>query len=337
VSVPGGEAATGPWATGSWATGPWPYLLFTLPLLALGALDLGLATRRRGPPTMRSAVAGSLAWVGVALGFGLWVANARGRDDGLAFLAAYLTEASLSLDNMVVYVAVFAYFGVPGRLQQRVLLWGILGAIVMRGLMIAAGLALLERIAWITYAFGAFLLVAGLRMLRARTPSRQRGGRLLRLVARLVPVVEPCGDATFLRRVGGRLAVTPLLVTLLVIELSDAVFATDSLPAVFGVTRDPFLVYTSNLLAVMGLRHLYFLVAGALPRLRYLRYGLAAILVFVGAKMLAADVVAVPAWVSLVVIAMSIGAATAASFRGGHLGAEGRDGMPVSAPASGPH
>ena len=214
---------------------------------------------------------------------------------------------------MVVFVAVFSYFGVPAAYQHRVLFWGILGAVVMRGLMIAAGVALLGRFAWVTYVFGAFLVFAGVRMLRRRGAPGESGGGLLRLVRRFVPVTEECRDAAFFRRVDGRLSVTPLFIALVVIELSDAVFATDSLPAVFGVTRDPFLVYTSNLLAVLGLRSLYFLVSGVLPRLRYLRYGLAAILGFVGAKMLAADVVEVPVWLSLAVIVVAIATAAAAS------------------------
>jgi tellurite resistance protein TerC len=206
---------------------------------------------------------------------------------------------------------------VPTAFQQRVLYWGILGAIIMRGLMIAAGVALLDRLAWVTYVFGAFLLLAGFRLLRRRAGSAEqgRGSGILRIVARFVPVTE-CRDAAFFRRVNGRVTVTPLFIALVVIEVSDAMFATDSLPAVFGVTRDPFLVYTSNMLAVLGLRSMYFLVAGVLPRLRYLRFGLAAILVFVGAKMLASSVVAIPIWLSLTVIVVAIGVATAASLLG---------------------
>jgi tellurite resistance protein TerC len=294
--------------------GAWPFVRFTLAVLALVAVDLGISARRRGPPTTRVAATWSVVWVALALGFGLWVARARGPDDALVYVAAYLTEESLSLDNVVVFVAVFAYFGVPVAYQHRVLFWGILGAVVMRGAMIAAGVALLDRFAWVTYVFGAFLVFAGVRMLRRRGAPAESGGGLLRLVARFVPVTEECRDAAFFRRVDGRWSVTPLFVALVVIELSDVMFATDSIPAVFGVTRDPFLVYTSNLLAVLGLRSLYFLVAGVLPRLRYLRYGLAAILGFVGAKMLAADVVEVPVAVSLAVVAGALALTAAASL-----------------------
>ena len=194
--------------------GAWPFVRFTLAVLALVAVDLGISARRRGPPTTRVAATWSVVWVALALGFGLWVARARGPDDALVYVAAYLTEESLSLDNVVVFVAVFAYFGVPVAYQHRVLFWGILGAVVMRGAMIAAGVALLDRFAWVTYVFGAFLVFAGVRMLRRRGAPAESGGGLLRLVARFVPVTEECRDAAFFRRVDGRWSVTPLFVAL---------------------------------------------------------------------------------------------------------------------------
>ena len=295
-------------------TGVWAYVLFTVAVLALLAADLGLAARRPGPLTVRAAALWSALWVGLALALALWIAHARGRDDALAYLAAYLTEESLSLDNMVVFVAVFAYFGVPAAYQHRVLFWGIVGAIAMRGVLIAAGVELFTHVAWVTYVFGAFLVVLALRMLRAPDASANRGQGLLRLVRRFIPVTEECRDAAFFRRAGGRVSVTPLFVALLVIEAGDLVFATDSLPAVFGVTRDPFLVYTSNIFAMLGLRALYFLLAGAVEKFRYLRFGLAAILVFVGGKMVLGDVVALPVWVSLAVVAAAIAGALAVSL-----------------------
>lgn len=296
--------------------GAWPFVLFTAGVLALVAVDLGVSARRPGPLTIRGAAAWSAVWIAVALGFGLWLARVRGREDALAYFAAYLTEESLSLDNVVVFVAVFAYFRVPAAYQQRVLFWGILGAIGMRGAMIAAGVALLKRFEWISYVFGAFLAFTAVRLLRRHPAPGEGENGLLRLVRRVVPVTEECRDAAFFRRVDGRLTVTPLFITLVVIELADAIFAIDSLPAVLGVTRDPFLAYTSNLLAVLGIRSLYFLVAGVLPRLRYLRFGLAAILMFVGVKLLLAPIVEVPTWLSLSVIALAMGAAAAASLAG---------------------
>lgn len=312
MTSPGASAARFPAAMHF--SGVWPFVLFTLAVLAVVAVDLRIAARRRGPLSIAGAGLWSAVWVGLAVAFGLWLGRVRGADDALAYFAAYLTEESLSVDNMVVFVAVFEYFRVPPAYQQRVLFWGILGAIVLRGSMIAAGIELFERVGWIGYVFGAFLVLAGLRLLRRPRPAAaQSGSGILRLVARVVPVTGDCRDATFVRRDRGRLTVTPLLVALIVIELSDVVFATDSIPAVFGVTRDPFLVYTSNLLAVLGLRSLYFLVAGFLPRLRFLHFGLAAVLVFVGAKMLAANVVDVPVLVSLAVIVCAVGVAAVGS------------------------
>ena len=307
----------GPLSSGSTCDavqGPWPLALFTVGLLAVIAIDLALSARRHAPPGLRTSVVWTIAWIVLAFAFGTWINGVCGRDASLSYFAAYLTEDSLSLDNMAVFIAVFAYFGVPAAMQHRVLFWGILGAVVMRALMVLGGLALLDRFSWVTYIFGVFLLYAGARALRRPSGSKEAGGGILRVVSRWIPVSD-CLDASFFRRVRGRVSVTPLFVALIVIELSDAAFAIDSIPAVFGVTRDPFLVYSSNMLAVLGLRSLFFLVAGVLPRLRYLRFGLAAILIFVGAKMLASDIVEIPAWASLAVIALAIGIATLASVR----------------------
>ena len=294
--------------------GVWPLALFTVGLLAVISIDLLLSARRNAPPRLRTSIIWTILWILLAFGFGLWLDAICGRDASLSYFAAYITEDSLSLDNMAVFIAVFAYFGIAPALQHRVLFWGILGAVVTRALMVFAGLVLLTRFSWVTYIFGAFLIYAGWRALRRPSSGDREGGGILRLVSRWVPVTE-CRDASFFRRVGGRINVTPLFVALIVIELSDAAFAVDSIPAVFGVTRDPFLVYSSNMLAVLGLRSLFFLVAGVLPRLRYLRFGLAAILIFVGAKMLASNIVEIPAWASLAFIGLAIAIATAASLR----------------------
>lgn len=293
--------------------GLWPLALFTLGLLAVLGVDLAISARRGAPPGLRTSILWTVVWIALAFGFGMWIDPICGRDASLSYFAAYLTEDSLSLDNMAVFIAVFAYFGVKPVLQHRVLFWGILGAVVMRALMVFAGLALLARFSWVTYIFGAFLVYAGVRALLRKAASDQQGGGILRLVSRWIPVAGG-EDASFFRRVRGRFGVTPLFVALIVIELSDAAFAIDSIPAVFGVTRDPFLVYSSNMLAVLGLRSLFFLVAGVLPRLRYLRFGLAAILIFVGVKMLASNVVEIPAWASLAVIALAIAIASLASL-----------------------
>jgi TerC family integral membrane protein len=290
------------------------YGVFTAALLAVVAADLVIAARRRAAPGPRGAAVWVGVWVGLAVAFGLWLGHQHGTVQSLAFFAAYVTEEALSLDNMVVFVAVFGYFAIPAEFQHRVLAWGIAGAVVLRGVMIFAGVELLERVAWITYVFGAFLVFGGLRLLRTPSGETGKGGAILRIARRVVPVTRTLEGPAFFGRINGRLAVTPLFVTLVVIELSDVVFATDSIPAVFGVTRDPFLVYTSNLLAVLGMRSLFFLIAGILPRLRYLRYGLAAILTFVGAKMLAANVVEIPIGISLAVILGALGVAAVASL-----------------------
>jgi tellurite resistance protein TerC len=294
--------------------GPWHYVLFTAVLLLVVGADLLTSARRKAPPSTRAAAVWVVGWVALAAAFGLWLGHQFGTPHSLAFFAAYVTEEALSLDNMMVFVAVFGYFAIPSGLQHRVLGWGIMGAVVMRALMILAGVELLQRFGWITYIFGAFLVFGGLRLLRPRSTEGATGGWIVRFVNRFVPVTRELHGPSFFARVDGRIAVTPLFLTLIVIELSDVVFATDSIPAVFGVTRDPYLVYTSNILAVLGMRSLYFLIAGVLPRLRYLRFGLAAILVFVGAKMLAADVVEIPIGWSLLAILLAIGVATAASL-----------------------
>jgi tellurite resistance protein TerC len=294
---------------------PLSYAVFTAALLAVVAADLIASARRGAPPTTRGAAVWVGIWIGLATLFGFWIAHVRGTEAALAYFAAYVTEESLSLDNMVVFIAVFGYFGIPAAYQHRVLFWGILGAVVMRAAMILAGIALLDRVAWITYVFGAFLVIGGIRLLR-REPGPGRGDMgTSRIISRIIPVTPGLRGAAFFARIDGRRAVTPLFVALIVIEFSDVVFATDSIPAVFGVTRDPFIVYTSNLLAVLGMRSLYFLLAGILPHLRFLRFGLAAILVFVGLKMLGGDVVEVPTGVSLSVILLSIGIAAGASLR----------------------
>jgi tellurite resistance protein TerC len=289
-----------------------PFVAFTASMLALVVADYALWGRHPGPMTFARAAASSVMWIGIAAAFGLWVLLTRGADDAIAFAAAYVTEESLSLDNMVVFVAIFSSFAVPVEYQRRVLSWGVVGAMVMRAAAIFAGVALLERLSWITYIFGALLVIAAARVLRRPPPTNNAGSRTYRFVARLIPVTTSHGGAFFVRA-DGKLSVTPLFLALVSIELSDVVFATDSIPAVFAVTRDPFLVFTSNVLAVLGLRSLYFLVAGVIPRLRYIRYGLGAILAFVGAKMMFAGVVEISTVMSLTVILVVLAVSVAAS------------------------
>jgi tellurite resistance protein TerC len=296
------------------------WVLFNLFVLLLLALDLGLFHRRAHAVSVREAGVWSAVWVTLALLFNGGVYLVSGREAALEFLAGYLIEKSLSVDNLFVFALVFASFGVPAALQHRVLFWGILGALVTRGAFILAGAALLAAFHWTIYLFGGFLIVTGIRMALARQVEvHPESHPLLRLVRRFLPVTGDYRGARFLVREQGRWAATPLLLVLVLIETTDVLFAVDSIPAIFAVTLDPFIVYTSNVFAILGLRSLYFLLAGALARFAHLKLGLAAVLVFVGAKMALADWVKVPVEISLLVIAALIGTAIAASFltRGG--------------------
>jgi TerC family integral membrane protein len=294
----------------------WLYVLFTFFVLVMLALDLGVFHREAHAVTLREAGTWTGVWVALALLFDGWVYASRGPEKALEFLTGYVVEYSLSVDNIFVIVMVFAFFAVPAALQHRVLFWGILGALAMRAGMIAAGSALLARFHWVLYLFGAFLVLTGLKMLFRREahvdPERNL---LVQAFRRLLPVTGGYEGARFLVRRKGSLHATPLLLALLVVETTDLVFAVDSIPAVFAITRDPFIVYTSNVFAVLGLRSLYFLLAGIIGRLRYLRAGLALVLAFVGVKMLLAEVVAILAPASLgVVLSILLAAVLASAF-----------------------
>jgi len=294
---------------------------FTAAVLGMLALDLGVFHRTAHAVSVKEAASWSVAWVVLALLFALGVHRVLGPEAGLEFLTGYLIEKSLSVDNIFVFVLIFSYFGVPLQYQHRVLFWGVLGALVMRGIMIAAGAMLLDRFHWIIYVFGAFLVFTGVRMARAGGHDiAPEANPVIRAVRRLMPVTEGYRGARFFVREAppgartARWAATPLFLTLVFVETTDLVFAVDSIPAIFAVTDDPFIVYTSNVFAILGLRSLYFLLAGVIDRFRFLRLGLAAILVFVGAKMLLAEVVHVPIALSLGVIVVVLGAAVAASL-----------------------
>jgi TerC family integral membrane protein len=267
-------------------------------------LDLGVLNRRSHVLSHREALGWSAGTVALALLFGgflWWKAGAR---IGLEYYTGYLIELSLSVDNLFVFLLIFQYFAVPARLQPRVLKWGIFGAIVMRGAMIGAGALLLDRFAWVVYLFGGVLLLTGLRMFRTEEIRIEpEKNPLVRLAHRFFPVTPAYCDAHFLVRGGERgWLATPLLLVLLVMESSDLVFAIDSIPAVFAVTRDPFVVYSSNLFAILGLRALFFVLAGALDRFHHLKPAVALILVFVGAKMLVGSLVHISTLGSLGVI-----------------------------------
>jgi len=286
------------------------------------ALDLGVFHRRAHTVTLREAGLWTAVWVALALAFDIAVYFWRGREAALRFFTAYLIEQTLSVDNMFVFLLVFDSFGVRPEHQHRVLFWGILGALVMRAGFIAAGVGLLERFHWAVYMFGGLLVFTGGRMaFRRGAQARPEDNPLLRAARRLLPVSRDYSGPRFLiRTTGGRLEATPLFLALLVVESTDLVFAVDSIPAVLAVTRDPFIVYTSNVFAVLGLRSLYFLLAGSAARFRGLRVGVAAVLAFVGLKMLLSPVYTVPVGTSLGVILAVLAASVLASLRAGRRG-----------------
>jgi tellurite resistance protein TerC len=266
---------------------PWCWAGFILCILFFLALDLGVFHRRAHVVTFREALAWSVLWFMLAMLFAAGMVFWRGREEALQFTAGYLIELSLSLDNILVIALVFAWFRVPLEFQHRVLFWGILGALVMRGAMIAVGAALIRRFDWVLYVFGVFLIFAGIKMLVAgKETMRLEKNPVLRIAKKCFLVTSEFDGHKFFTRLNARRALTPLALVLLVIETSDLIFAVDSVPAVFSVTQKAFIVFTSNVFAVLGLRSMYFLLAGALDYFRHLKFGLSVVLVFIGVKML---------------------------------------------------
>jgi len=296
-------------------TSLWLWAGFNLFVLAMLALDLGVFHRKAHTVSIREATVWSAIWVALALVFNLGVWYFRGPDAGVQFLTGYLIEKSLSVDNIFVFALLFGYFAVPALQQHRVLFWGILGALVMRAVFILAGAALLDAFHWIIYVFGGFLVITGLKMALVRETGLQpEKNPVLRLVRRLIPVTSDYREGHFFVREQGRWWATPLFLVLVLVETTDLVFAVDSIPAIFAVTSDPFIVYTSNIFAILGLRSLYFLLAGVMQKFIYLKLGLSAILVFVGVKMTISDLYKIPSSVSLLVIATLLAVAIGASL-----------------------
>ncbi|HEY5036163.1 MAG TPA: TerC family protein [Chthoniobacterales bacterium] len=281
----------------------WFWIAFHLGVFAALAIDL---CSFRGPRTisLRSAIWRSLIWIALSLAFNAVVWRWQGMDQAVDFFTGYLIEYSLSVDNIFVFVLIFAYFQVPPEYEHRVLVWGIVGALVMRAIMILVGVTLVARFHFVLYLFGAFLLVTGLRMLLGKSkPLDLEKNMILRATRRLLPVTQEYHGPHFRARIDGRWLLTPLALVLIAIDVMDLVFAVDSIPAVLAITQDTFIVYTSNICAILGLRSLYFLLAHLVSRFVYLRIGLAVILCFVGAKMIAARWFHLPNWLSLLVIA----------------------------------
>jgi tellurite resistance protein TerC len=293
----------------------WWWLVFAAVVVVLLSLDLAVFHRHSRHESTRRALAWSAVYVGLGLGFSLVVGLARGHDAALSYLTAYLIEESLSVDNLFVFLALFTYFGVAAEHQHRVLFWGILGAIVFRGVFIFAGVALISRFHWVMYILGIVLVATGAKLgLGGGEEVHPERNLIVRWASRVFPIVKSYHGEHFTVRTDAGKRFTPLFLVLLAIESTDVMFAVDSVPAVLAVSRDPFVVYTSNIFAILGLRALYFVLAGALRSLRFLRPALAVILVLVGVKMLLADVMEIPTEASLAVVAAILGFATAGSL-----------------------
>jgi tellurite resistance protein TerC len=297
---------------------PLLWLVFNLFVLAVMALDLGVFHRRPHKMTMRESLIWTLIWIGLSVAFGLGVMHFSGKQRGLEFFTGYVIEKALSVDNLFLFLVIFRAFSVDEKIQHRLLEWGILGALVMRGAMIAAGASLIERFSWILYVFGAFLVFAGLHMLFAKKEEMHpEENRISRFARRHLRVSQAYSGNKFFVREGGKLFATPLFIVLLIVEITDITLAVDSIPAIFGITRDPFIVYTSNVFAILGLRAMYFLLAGVLGRLRYLTAGLSFVLTFIGAKMIAEPWVHISVELSLGIVGGMLLVALAASLLAG--------------------
>ena len=300
----------------------WGWIWFNVAVLAILALDLGVLHRKSSKVSLKEAAIWSGVWVALSLCFALAIYRNMGPESGLEFLTGYLIEYALSVDNIFVFVLIFSYFSVPEKYQHRVLFWGIIGALVLRGVMIVAGSALVTRFAWTLYIFGAFLVFTGIRMALQKDDAAYNAERdpVLRLARKLIPVTPDYrGDKFFVKepdKTGRmRFAATPLFIVLIIVDTTDIIFATDSIPAIFAVTRDPFIVYTSNICAVLGLRALYFLLASVVDKFVYLKLGLSLVLVFIGAKMLLEHFLHIPIVAALGVVGLVLGSAIYASVK----------------------
>jgi tellurite resistance protein TerC len=290
------------------------WVLFNLFVVTMLVLDLGVFNRRAHTIKFREALVWSAVWIALALVFGVVVYFWHGRTASLEFATGYLIELSLSVDNLFVFLVIFRYFRVPDKLQHRVLFWGILGALITRGFFIIAGVGLIQRFHWIIYVFGALLVYSGIKLIRQGDEEiHPERNPVLRLFRRWMPVTEDyVGEKFWVRRPG--LYATPLVIVLLVVETTDILFAVDSIPAVLAITLNAFIVYTSNVFAILGLRSMYFAVAGMMDLFEYLHYGLSAVLILIGAKMLTSHYYTVPTHVALMVVAGVLLVSVAASL-----------------------
>ncbi|MDD2709565.1 MAG: TerC family protein [Verrucomicrobiae bacterium] len=289
------------------------WIFFHIGVFAILAFDL---FRKTKTVSFKEASFWSILWVSLSLGFNGLLWHWKGADKALEFFTGYVIEYSLSVDNIFVFVLIFSYFKVPGEYQHRVLFWGVAGALVMRGIMIGVGSALVERFHWILYLFGAFLVFTGIKMIFHKEDDavNMEGNPLVRLCRRFLPISAKDNGPRFLARENGKWTLTPLALILATVESTDLIFAVDSIPAIFAITTDPFIIYTSNVCAIMGLRSLYFLIARVVDRFIYLKYGLAVVLSFIGVKMLAAKFWHISTAQSLSVVGVVLGISIAASM-----------------------
>lgn len=289
---------------------------FSLFILLMLSLDLGLFNRKAHAIKYREATIWSAVWITLAMIFAGIVFWKQGTHRGLEFITGYLIELSLSVDNLFVFLLIFSYFKVPSRFQHRVLFWGVLGALVMRLTMIFVGAALINRFHWIIYIFGAFLVYTGIRMfVQEDTDIQPEENAIVRLVTRYIPLTRHYEEQKFFTRINGRLTGTLLLLVLVIVEVTDLVFAVDSIPAIFAITTNTFIVYTSNVFAILGLRSMYFLLAGVVEKFHYLKTGLAIVLTFIGLKMLVVAIgIHIPIWLSLAVVAVVLLSSVVASL-----------------------
>jgi TerC family integral membrane protein len=288
---------------------------FLVVVFILLSLDLGIFHRKAHEVRPKEAMLWSFVWVALSCAFGMWIYFDAGSQKSLEFFTGYLIEYALSVDNVFVFIIIFSYFSVPRHLHHRALFWGILGALFMRGAFILIGTALLHAFHWVIYIFGAFLIYTGFRVMQhGDAEVEPQRNPIVRLFQRMFPMVATYSSGSFFTRSGNRWFATPLAVVLVTIETTDVVFALDSIPAVFGITTDPFIVYTSNVCAILGLRSMYFLLAAVVNRFAYLGTGLGVVLMFVGAKMVFSDIFPVPIAVALGIVALVLGVSIAASL-----------------------
>ena len=313
----------------------WAWAAVLAAIVAMLAVDL-FAHRNAHVVSVREAAIWSAIWVSLGLAFGGVIWAAYGAQAGGPYYAGYLIEKSLAVDNVFVFALIFTAFAVPPKYQHRVLFYGVLGALVFRAIFIAGGVALLDRFHWVLYLFGAFLVLTGIKMLRQRNQHADpMNSRALKVIRRVLPTTQEYAGQRFWVRQGARWVATPLFVVLVLVEVTDIVFAVDSIPAILAVTQEPFLVFTSNAFAILGLRAMYFLLADLMHRFIYLKVGLAAILVFVGIKMLLLDVAKIPTFASLTVIALCLVVAIMVSLRATR-GEDDQSGTPRPAGEAGP-